>query len=73
MYTFVVVVHVIVCISLVGAVLLHSGKGAGLSASFGGGTSTFSGSSLIEKNLDRITIVLAAIFTITSIVLVFLF
>ena len=38
-------------------VLLHKGKGSGLSDLFGGGiSSTYGGSSVVEKNLDRITI-----------------
>ena len=47
---------------LVVFVLLHKGKGGGLSDMFGGGfTSQHGGSSVVEKNLDRITIVLALI------------
>jgi preprotein translocase subunit SecG len=43
-------------------VLLHKGKGSGLSDLFGGGiSSTYGGSSVVEKNLDRITIVVAGI------------
>jgi preprotein translocase subunit SecG len=43
-------------------VLLHKGKGGGLSDMFGGGfTSQHGGSSVVEKNLDRITIVLAVV------------
>jgi len=39
-------------------VLLHKGKGSGLSDLFGGGVSSnYGGSSVVEKNLDRITIV----------------
>lgn len=39
-------------------VLLHKGKGSGLSDLFGGGiSSNYGGSSVVEKNLDRITIV----------------
>jgi preprotein translocase subunit SecG len=39
-------------------VLLHKGKGSGLSDLFGGGvSSTYGGSSVVERNLDRITIV----------------
>ena len=45
-------------------VLLHKGKGGGLSDMFGGGfTSQHGGSSVVEKNLDRITIVLVVIWT----------
>jgi preprotein translocase subunit SecG len=43
-------------------ILLHRGKGGGLSDLFGGGvSSTLSGSSVVEKNLDRITIFTAII------------
>ena len=43
-------------------VLLHRGKGGGLSDMFGGGvSSSLSGSSVVEKNLDRITIVVGLI------------
>ncbi len=43
-------------------VLLHKGKGGGLSDMFGGGMSTsLGGSSVAERNLDRITIAIAAV------------
>ena len=43
-------------------VLLHKGKGGGLSDMFGGGvTSSVGGSSVAERNLDRITVVIALI------------
>jgi preprotein translocase subunit SecG len=43
-------------------VLLHRGKGGGLSDMFGGGvSSSLSGSSVVEKNLDRLTIVCGVI------------
>jgi len=43
-------------------VLLHKGKGGGLSSLFGGGVqSNLSGSTIVEKNLDRYTIVIAVI------------
>ncbi len=70
----VIVVHIIVSMALVLAIMLHSGSGSGLSTSFGGGMpSTFSGSSMIEKNLDRITIALGIIFGITSLLLYIFF
>ena len=51
------VVLVITSLLLVLLILLHRGKGGGLSDLFGGGvSSTLSGSSIVEKNLDRITI-----------------
>lgn len=43
-------------------VLLHKGKGGGLSSLFGGGVqSNLSGSTIVEKNLDRYTILMAVI------------
>lgn len=66
----IIVVHVIVSITLVGAILLHSGRGTGLSSAFGGGLPTsFTGTTMIERNLDRLTVVLAVIFAITSVAL----
>lgn len=70
MRTAVIVIHTIVSLGLIFFVLLHAGKGGGLTEVFGGGvSSTFSSSSIIEKNLDRITIVLAIIFAITTVLL----
>ncbi|WP_291313620.1 preprotein translocase subunit SecG [Corynebacterium sp. UBA2622] len=43
-------------------VLLHKGKGGGLSSLFGGGVqSNLSGSTIVEKNLDRYTIIIGVI------------
>jgi len=51
------IVLLITSLLLVLLILLHRGKGGGLSDLFGGGvSSTLSGSSVVEKNLDRITI-----------------
>jgi preprotein translocase subunit SecG len=47
---------------LIALVLLHKGKGSGLSDMFGGGiSSNYGGSSVVEKNLDRITIVVGGL------------
>ena len=65
-----VVIHVLVSVSLLVLVLLHSGKGGGLSDMFGGGMGAAAqGSSVVEKNLDRITVVAAVIFTFTTLAL----
>lgn len=57
-------------IAIIVFVLLHSGKGAGLSEMFGGiMPTTSSGTGIIEKNLDRITIVCAAVFFVTLLIL----
>jgi len=51
------VVLIITSLLMVLLVLLHKGKGGGLSDLFGGGvTSTLGSSSVVERNLDRLTI-----------------
>ncbi len=66
-------IHIIVCLLLIGLVLLHSGKGGGLSDMFGGGAgATAIGSAAAERNLDRITVVVALTFVFTSTGLAFL-
>lgn len=58
------IVLVITSLVLVLLILLHRGKGGGLSDLFGGGvSSTLSGSSVVEKNLDRLTIATGIIWT----------
>mgnify|MGYP002652959254 FL=1 len=48
---------IVTSVLLVVLVLLHRGKGGGLSSLFGGGVqSSLSGSSVVERNLDRLTI-----------------
>ncbi|WP_018295567.1 preprotein translocase subunit SecG [Corynebacterium lubricantis] len=56
------IVLVVVSILMTVFVLLHKGKGGGLSSLFGGGMqSNLSGSTVVEKNLDRVTILLAIV------------
>ncbi|WP_308268639.1 preprotein translocase subunit SecG [Yinghuangia soli] len=51
-------------------VLLHKGKGGGLSDLFGGGmSSSLGGSSVVEKNLDRLTIIVGSLWFVTIVVL----
>lgn len=51
---------------LIALVLLHKGRGGGLSDMFGGGvSSSASGSSVAERNLDRITIAVAIVWAAT--------
>ncbi|WP_017582645.1 preprotein translocase subunit SecG [Nocardiopsis valliformis] len=51
-------------------VLMHKGKGGGLSDMFGGGvTSSLGGSSVVERNLDRMTVVIAVVWILTIVVL----
>lgn len=56
---------VITSVLLIVLVLLHRGKGGGLSSLFGGGVqSSLSGSSVVERNLDRLTVFVGVIWTI---------
>lgn len=65
--------HTALCVALVGLILLHSGKGGGLSSSLGGGMGgTFSGTTVMEKNLTRLTLIVVGLFSLTTLVLVFL-
>jgi preprotein translocase subunit SecG len=69
----VVAIQVIASLTLILLVLLHSGKGGGLSDMFGGGMgATAAGSTVVERNLDRITIVAALVFAFTTMGLVLL-
>jgi preprotein translocase subunit SecG len=66
----IIVVHILVCVALVFLILLHSGKGGGLSDIFGGAVGQVAaGSTAVEKNLDRITITVAVIFAFTTLTL----
>jgi len=56
------IILVITAVLMTVFVLLHKGKGGGLSSLFGGGVqSNLSGSTIVEKNLDRYTILMAVI------------
>jgi preprotein translocase subunit SecG len=69
----VIAIHLLAAASLIGLVLLHSGKGGGLSDMFGGSTgATALGSAAAERNLDRITVVVALVFVFTTTGLAFL-
>ena len=60
------VLLVLSSVFLIMSILLHKGKGGGLSDMFGGGISSSAGSSgVAERNLDRITVAVAIIWTIT--------
>jgi preprotein translocase subunit SecG len=56
-------------IGLIVLVLVHSGRGGGLSDMFGGGLgASAAGSTVMEKNLDRITVVVALLFAFNTLV-----
>ena len=67
-----VVVNIISMLGMVGGVLMHSGRGGGLSDMFGGGGVAALGSTSAERNLTRITTVLALIWVFTVVALGFL-
>ncbi len=69
MTAFLVVLHSLNAVLLIFLVLLHSGKDAGLSGAFGvgGSSSSYGGSTaIVEKNLDRVTVVSAVVFFVTT-------
>lgn len=73
MYVASFIIQFILAIVLIVLVLMHSGRGGGLSDMFGGGLgASAAGSTVMEKNLDRLTLVVAILFTINTIILGFL-
>ena len=64
-----VIINVVSMIGLIVGVLLHSGRGGGLSDMFGGGGAAALGSAAAERNLNRITSVLALIWLLTVVAL----
>jgi preprotein translocase subunit SecG len=72
MYTVLGIVQVFVCVVLVFLVLMHSGKDSGLSGAFGVGTGAgaLGGGSLVERNLNRWTVVFGIVFAINTIILI---
>lgn len=69
MQTLTTVVHITTCVLLILVVLLQSGKGAEISASFGGSSQTVFGTSGGANFFTRFTSVMAALFMVTSVTL----
>lgn len=71
MYTLLGILQVIMAVLLIFLILLHSGKDAGLSGAFGvgGGGSSIGGGSMVERNLDRATVIVAIVFALNTFVL----
>ncbi|ASU84582.1 preprotein translocase subunit SecG [Nocardiopsis gilva YIM 90087] len=64
------IVVMLCSVLLILLVLLHKGKGGGLSDLFGGGvTSSLGGSSVVERNLDRLTVATGLIWIVSVVVL----
>ena len=66
-----IAVHVIVSLALIALILLHAGRGGGLSDVFGGGMgpASLGGSTVVERNLDRLTVATALVFATTTVLL----
>jgi preprotein translocase subunit SecG len=65
-----ITVHVGASLILIVFILLHSGRGGGLSDMFGGVSGgAAGGSTVVEKNLDRLTVVVSLVFTFTTMLL----
>jgi preprotein translocase subunit SecG len=66
----VIAINVGSALLLIVFILLHAGRGGGLSDMFGGGMGgSLAGSTVVERNLDRITVVTAVVFAFTTVTL----
>lgn len=67
-----VALHVLLSVLLILFVLLHRGQGGGLSDMFGGGAGggALKGSAVVERNLDRFTVIAGLLFGATNCLLV---
>jgi preprotein translocase subunit SecG len=65
------VIDVAAAFGLIFLILLHSGRGGGLSDMFGGGQlgGSMAGSTVVERNLDRLTVIVAIVFIFSSVIL----
>lgn len=68
----VLVVNIVSMVALIAGILMHSGRGGGLSDMFGGGSGAALGSTAAERNLNRITFVFALVWILTVVALSFL-
>lgn len=67
------IIYMLIGAITIGLVLLHSGRGGGLSDMFGGGLgASAAGSTSMERNLDRLTILMGLVFTFMTVILAFL-
>lgn len=71
MTTFITIIHIAVCITLILIVLLQAGKGADMGAAFGGSSQTVFGSGGAATFLGKLTAAVAIIFMLTSISLTY--
>ena len=68
------VFHLLICLALIFLILLHAGRGGGMGDMFGGGMSSgnIGGSTVVERNLDRLTVALSILFAISTVALTIL-
>lgn len=66
MIVLIVMVHVLVCLIMIGVILLQAGKGAEIGAAFGGSSQTIFGSRGATTFLSKMTIAAATLFMLTS-------
>ena len=67
-----IAIHLLLSLTLIALILLHAGRGGGLSDAFGGGMGplgNLGGSTLAERNLDRLTVTVALLFAFTTLAL----
>lgn len=69
LYIFVIVVHIIACLILIGVILLQAGRGGGLSEAFGGDSSQTIFGTKASVFLAKATVVAACLFLVTCLVL----
>ena len=69
-FTLLLSVHIVLCLSLIGLVLIQQGKGADMGAAFGGGSNTLFGASGAVNVITKVTTSVAVLFMLTSILLV---
>ncbi len=72
MYALLIIVHVVVCRSLIMIVLLQTGKGADMGAAFGGASQTLFGGAGPAPLLGKITTIAAVVFMVTSLSLAYI-
>ncbi|MCB2216140.1 preprotein translocase subunit SecG [Desulfofustis glycolicus] len=72
METLLIIVHVVVCLFLIGIVLLQHGKGADIGATFGGSSQSLFGTEGPLPLLNKITTLSAVIFMVTSVALAYI-
>ena len=66
----IIVIHLFVSALLMLFILLHAGRGGGLSDMFGGASGgSMAGSTVVERNLDRLTVAVAIVFAFTTVLL----